>query len=85
MGKYQPKILSISPIILTEPTFVNTSRRFHESPRCFCIKHFKTLKGPPKINVATEKFLISSRSIDADQKRPLKIWCDSPFKADKAY
>jgi len=73
------------PVVLQELplTFVNPSLRIQESPRSFSIKRFKSLKWSPKIEEATEelnqeRFLSSSRPIQAGQKRSHKIWCDSP-------
>jgi len=37
------------------PTFLNPSWRFQESPSCFGVKYFKTLKWQPKIKGGTER------------------------------
>jgi len=91
-GNKSAKFESVSPIILMNlhqfskkeienfqellPTYVNPSRRFRESPRCFRRKHFKTLKWLPKIKAGKENV----SSVHVDQKDPQKIWCDSPLK-----
>ena len=46
----------IENLIEPLPKFVNPSQRFQESPSCFGIKCFKTLKWLPKIGRATENF-----------------------------
>ena len=64
--------------------YINPSWRFQESPRCFGIKRFKTLKLLPKIEGATERCKNQTNPC-RPKKGPTKSGATAPLMSTSSY